>query len=110
MAPGEYDYEVVGGDCLPIVLRFKDDDENIINLGGYDARLTFTWRGGSLEIVNDDSPTRIVIEGPEGRVSVELTGAETEGFPLGRLTKYEVVLIQPDGCERTYITGYVVRH
>jgi len=112
MQPGEYDYEVEGGDCLPLHVVLKDGNDNPIDLTGYSSEFVATWRNESLTL---SSGSRLDMaeagESPsnDGSIQGQLTGGETNEFPMGRITKYEWSVTEPSGCKRTFLKGYVVR-
>lgn len=112
MAPGEYDYEVEGGDCLTLYVVLKDGNDSAIDLTGYSSVFVATWRGGSLTLSSGselemaeagESPTE------DGSITGRLTGAQTDELPYGRLTKYEWSVTEPSGCKRTFLKGYITR-
>lgn len=111
MIPGDYDFSVEGGDCLPLRVILKDESGNPISLTGYTSKFSAFWRDGSiiltsqadrLDVADSDSPMT-------GEIIGELTGAETEQLPNGRLTTYEWSVTQPDGCILTFMKGYIIR-
>lgn len=113
MQPGSYDYEVEGGDCLPLNVVLKDGNDTAISLVGYSSRFELTWpRGGyllltsdgaRLEMGEDDSPQTL------GEITGELSATETDALPYGRIARYEWSVTQPDGCKLTFLKGYIVR-
>lgn len=119
MAPGEYDYEVEGGDCLPLNILLRDGNGDQLNLLGYSSTLSITWprnnslilySGDRLEMVESgDSPEGDSPAGDPGRIVGSLTGAETNNLPYGRQTKYEWSVTQPNGCKLTFLKGYIIR-
>jgi hypothetical protein len=112
MTPGTYDYEVEGGDCLPLYVTLKDENEAAISLVGYSSRLVITWPGEQiilttdnerLDMGEDDSPAATgVIEG-------ELAASETDRLPYGRIAQYEWSVTQPSGCKLTFMKGFITR-
>lgn len=111
MQPGNYDFTVEGGDCLPLRVILKDENGSEIALAGYTSRFYAAWNGGSitldsatdgLDITDQDSPS-------VGGISGELSGTQTGQLPFGRLTTYEWSVTQPDGCILTFMTGYIIR-
>lgn len=118
MAPGEYDYTVEGGDCLPLNVILRDGTGAQMVLTGYSSTFVATWRGGSLTLYSGDrlemweaadSPIGDSPEGDSGQITGELTGAETNALPHGRVTKYEWSVTEPGGCKRTFLKGYIIR-
>lgn len=111
MRPGSYDYEVEGGDCLPLHVSLLDGDENQLDLTGYSSVFYAYWDGGSitlstaddtLDITDADSPST-------GEIVGELTAAQTEQLPYGKLTQYEWSYTAPSGCKTTFLKGYIER-
>lgn len=110
--PGDYDYEVEGGDCLPLNVTLKDSNDDLISLSGNTSVFLLTWPGGNslslttendrLDIAGFDSPMT-------GEISGELTGLETDALPYGRIAKYEWSVTGTDGCKTTFLKGYIVR-
>ena len=112
MRPGEYDYEVEGGDCLPLIVVLKDGNEAAIPLTGYRSTfelvypgdsLILSTEGGRLEMGEADSPAIT------GEIAGELTAAETSVLPYGRIAKYEWSVLEPNGCKKTFLKGYIIR-
>jgi hypothetical protein len=105
MTPGNYDFEVADGDCLPLHFRVKDGDDNLVNLEGYSASFEWEWCDGSgvLDLTPVNSPA------VEGELEGELTKEQTAALPEGRLTTYKLRIIQPSGCPKTILTGYIVK-
>lgn len=118
-APGNYDYEVEGGDCLTLKVILRDGNGDQMDLTGYSSTLAITWprnnsltlySGDRLEMIEDgDSPTANSPQGDVSAITGELTGAETNALPYGRQTKYEWSVTQPNGCKLTFLKGYIVR-
>jgi hypothetical protein len=106
MAPGNYDFEIAGGDCLPLRFNIKDGDGNPVNLEGYVAA-SFEWEWADGSGVVDLTP----VNSPavDGELDGELTKEQTAALPEGRLTTYKLRIIQPSGCPRTLLTGYITR-
>jgi hypothetical protein len=112
MAPCSYDYEVEGGDCLPLHVVLKDGSDTPLDLTGYSSEFVATWRTGSvtlssgseLEIAEaGESPTE------DGSISGQMTGVQTADLPLGKLTRYEWSVTEPGGCKRTFLKGFITR-
>lgn len=112
MAPGQYDYEVEGGDCLRLVVRLLDGSDAAIDLTGYSSEFVATWRSGSLTLSSGaeldmgeagESPSN------DGYIHGTITGAQTGELPFGRMTKYEWSVTEPGGCKRTFLKGFITR-
>jgi hypothetical protein len=112
MAPGSYDYEVEGGDCLPLRVILKDGNDNALDLTGYSSTFVATWTGGSITLYSGGRLEMFESgESPnvDGSISGQLTAAETNELPLGRIAKYEWCVFEPSGCKRTFLKGYITR-
>lgn len=116
MRPGEYDYEVQGGDCLPVVVKLKDENDAELDLSGYSSELVLEWTGGELRLSNGDrlemyesSESPVSTSAGSGVISGTITGAETADLPKGRLTKFRWSITAPSGCKTTFLSGYIVR-
>jgi hypothetical protein len=102
MTPGTYDFSVAAGDCLPLIVILKDEI-GAVDLTGYQSQIDFTWRGGSLSLLNAD----LTITTAAGKIAGELTALQTADLPAGRLTQYKWWVTEPSGCKKTFLDGYV---
>lgn len=112
MAPGEYDYTVEGGDCLPLIVVLKDGNDDPIDLTGYASTFVATWKNESITLSSGSGLEMAEAgESPQqdGSITGELTAAQTDELPYGRITKYEWSVIEPSGCKRTFLKGYITR-
>lgn len=112
MAPGTYNYSVEGGDCLPLIVVLKDGNAAAISLVGYTSTFTLTWPGGGitltdnnerLEMGSDDSPD------VDGQIEGMLQASETSLLPYGQVAQYEWSVMEPSGCKKTFLKGYIER-
>lgn len=108
--PAEYDWTVPRGSCETLSIQLEDESEELINLLGYQAELSITWKTGSLFFTTQDgdSPSQMFITPDLGQIDVELTPEETAQFPVGRMTKHKWWLIEPDGCRKVPLIGYII--
>ena len=100
-----YNFVVVRGNCLPISVTFRAAGVAVDLTGYLGARLTVRPPEASPLVL--DAPARLTLGGVAGTITGELTAAESQALPIGRVTKYELRLVEPDGCLKTILKGFV---
>lgn len=94
----DYAFDAVWGwDC--------SDGEQIIDVTGYTATLTFRKRGRShVELQLTSASGRITITGVEGKFAWRLTDTDTNGLREG-IYEYELVVTSPTGDTSVLLAG-----
>lgn len=106
MEAGEYDFTVESGDQLPIIVVLKDGDDEVIDLSGCSSEVVINWDCGSLNLT---SPDDLTITDAEGKIEGELSIAQVNALPVGRIASYRWSYTPSGGDHKTFLKGYIVR-
>lgn len=105
MSAAQYDFEIEQGSSFRIIFTYKDSNGNVIDITNWCGRLT--WKTNSNTVQNflttntDYSNYKFTLEGPEGRLILELPASTTNSFEFSS-AKYDLEL-QSD--EDHYVSG-----
>lgn len=100
-----YDFKVVGSDCLRAGVHLVGPGAVSLNLSGHAAELELRFGGGSVVITEPD----LAITPLAGTIETTLEAALIATLPLGRTTRHRWTLIEPGGCRRSVLQGYIER-
>lgn len=79
---GVYNIEIIQGSDKNITLIVKDDDNEIIDLDGYDAKMQFRIRKKDKQVLDELSTdnSRIEITGVEGKIVLKFPSVITSKY------------------------------
>lgn len=98
MAASLYDFPIEQGSSFRLSLTYKDNDENIIDLTGYCARLTM--KVGNTEyktfstLETNHSEYKFSIDGPQGTITLLIPASATNNYTFNS-AKYDLELQSP---------------
>lgn len=99
MAAGKYDSSIEQGSSYKLSLTYKDDEDNIVPLTGYCARLVWKTNTGSTQsFYTTDAPNsdyKFYIDEPNGKITFLLSANFTNNFQFSS-AKYDLELKSPD--------------
>ncbi len=103
-----YDFEVFRGDDEPLSVQLNTQDPitNVItpyDFTGQTVRWAFRWPGGSFVLGNAD----LNLVPATGDIQWVPTEIITLEFPKGRVTRYELKLIDTGGQTITWLEGFI---
>lgn len=108
MPAAEYDLFIEQGANYRQVFRWKDSNDDPIDLTSYSARMhirrTIDSKEPVLELTTDNG--RITLGGVQGTITLELTADETEGIQV-TAGVYDLELIAPDDFVTRILKGSV---
>ncbi len=100
---GQRNFEVVGGDALPIRLVYKSGSPPLpVDLTGYTAAWGFYWRNGTTIVRASVALTVNAL----GEITGSVSGPTTATF--GPDAKHQVRLTAPNGDPTTILAGRVI--
>jgi hypothetical protein len=93
-----YTYEIVQGECLPVVIRITDDVSGLpINLNGSTAEIAAQWLTG---VYTDNTSGGVTVDS-DGYIRGELPSTETDKMPAWTKSKLQIWLtLQGDTCRQ----------
>lgn len=98
MAASKYDFSIEQGSSYRLSLVYKDDQDNIIPLTDYCARLVWKTNNGSSQTFHTtDSPNndyKFYLDEPEGRIVLLLSADFTNSLSFSS-AKYDLELKSP---------------
>lgn len=103
MASNVHNFEITRGDALQINLTYRAAGE-LVDLTGSQVVIAFKWAAGSLVL---ESPGDVLMGGAAGTIKAVVPGSETEKWPLGTNTAYQVRVIDSLGAAFTLLQGRV---
>ncbi|WP_342640951.1 hypothetical protein [Rhodoligotrophos ferricapiens] len=103
---GRLDWHLVRGNTIPpLDIIWKPDGESPMDLTGYGVELIISWEGGELLFTPGHGMDVVRLE---GRITVQLTEAQAESLPPGKVAQYELRLTGPVGGTFTKLKGFMV--
>lgn len=98
MAASKYDFSIEQGSSYRLSLTYKDDQDNIIPLTGYCARLVWKNNTGSSQVFHTtDAPNndyKFYLDEPEGKIVLLLSADFTNDLTFSS-AKYDLELKSP---------------
>jgi hypothetical protein len=99
MAASRYDFSIEQGSSFRMNLAYKDDNDNIIDLTNWCARLTWVTNRNITQVFNstnlDYGLYKFSITGNEGKISLLIPADTTNSFNFNT-AKYDLELQSPD--------------
>lgn len=110
MSVGTYKLTIYAGVAFERVLEFLDDDDVVVDLTGYDAKLVVRAERDSstaLLTMTSTPAAGLTVDGPAGTVTMALSAAETTALTW-TTGVYDLVLMPSGGDpEEPYLEGGV---
>jgi hypothetical protein len=105
---GQKNFEVDQNATFSFVLEYKDDNENAIDLNGASAKMQIRdIRGGAKLAVTLTSPSGgIVIDGPNGKLTITLTPTQTNKLFYPK-SVYDIMLVDSNANKIKLLEGFM---
>ncbi len=107
-AVGKYDFCIPKGTDIIVPFRFRDSEGNLIDFGGFEARMQIR-RFVNSSLVIDELTTynaRITVNVEEGTLTLHFPHALTEQYPTGQIV-YDIELVSADGIVARVVEGRI---
>jgi hypothetical protein len=105
MPASKYDFSIEQGSSFRLSIIYKDDNNNIVNLTNYCARLTWKDSNGNIKIFSttniDDNDYHFTIDGPNGQILLLISSDTTNNYDF-TTAKYDLEIQSPDDL---YVAG-----
>lgn len=111
MAASKYDFSIEQGSSYKLMLKYKDQDDNIIPLIGYCARLSWRTNTGAIMIFHSTDPSnnnyKFYLDEPNGTITILFSADYTNILDFAS-AKYDLELKSPQDL---YLEGgkYTIR-
>ncbi len=98
MAAAKHDFSIEQGSSFNLSIVQKDDNNNIVDMTGYCARLIWKTNEGATQTFlttnANYSQYKFSIDGPNGRISLQIPASVTNGYDF-KSAKYDLELQSP---------------
>lgn len=98
MAAAKYDFPIEQGSSFNLSIVQKDDNNNIVDMTGYCARLVWKTNEGDTQTFlttnTNYSQYRFTIDGVNGRISLQIPASVTNNYDF-KSAKYDLELQSP---------------
>lgn len=98
MSAKQYDFSIEQGSSFRLALIYKDENNNIIDLTGYCARLILKVAGNEYKTFNslnaDYTEYKFTIDGPQGALNLLIPATSTNNYTFSS-AKYDLELQSP---------------
>jgi hypothetical protein len=105
MAASKYDFSIEQGSSFRLSIIYKDENNNIVNLTGYCARLTWRDSSGNVKIFSttniNDNDYKFTINGVNGQILLLISSDATNTYEF-ITAKYDFEIQSPDDL---YVNG-----
>lgn len=111
MAATQYNFSIEQGSSFRLSLKYKDDNNNVIDLTGYCARLTMKINTDEFKVFStlntDLTEYKFTIDGTEGTLNLLIPASITNNYTFNS-AKYDLELQSPQDL---YVGGgkYTIR-
>lgn len=99
MAASKYDFDIEQGSSFTISIIYKDIEQNVVDLTGWCARLTWRTDDNKTQVFSsenlDNSQYKFFIDGPNGKLTLMIPSSKTNSFNFNS-AKYDLELQSPD--------------
>ena len=105
MPASKYDFNIEQGSSFRLSIIYKDDNNNIVNLTNYCARLTWKDNNGNIKTFSttnvNDNNYKFTIDGPNGQILLLLSSGATNNYDFSN-AKYDLEIQSPNDL---YVAG-----
>ena len=105
---GQKNFEVDQNATFSFVVEYKDENENAIDLTGASAKMQIRdTKGGAKLAVTLTSPSGgIVIDGPNGKLTIKLTPTQTNKLFYPK-SSYDIMVVDSNGNKIKLLEGFM---
>jgi hypothetical protein len=105
---GQKNFEVDQNATFVFVIEYKDNDGNAIDLTGASAKMQVrdTKGGAKLAVTLSSLEGSILIDGPEGKLTVKMTPTQTNKLFYPK-SSYDIMVIDSNGNKIKLLEGFM---